>query len=156
MTSERWNGWKRHGGVTRERRRREWATGRRRGKKGRGGGRKKGGKRKRKQRVHLSPLDLPSVHGVYPLSRAAPREFNSIFNLPKPLYANSATDVEYFWTFSTLFCVPSARPLRPIPYSFFSGAASFHSGSSSERRHTFPPLLASFTNVASRIFGRRS
>lgn len=77
-------------------------------------GREKGGvveeEKKEKQRVHLSSLDFPG-RAVCILSRAAPREFNSIFNLPKPLYANSATDVEYFWTFST----PFLRAFRPPP-----------------------------------------
>lgn len=115
--------------------------------------RKKG--RKKKETTSTSFLSRLSGRTVCILSRAAPREFNSIFNLPKPLYANSATDVEYFWTFSILFCVPSVRR-RYVPPLFvlLHGTVSFHSSSSSERRHTFPPLLAFFTNVALRIFGR--
>lgn len=138
------------GGVTREWRRRERVT-RETWEK------KKGGRKRKKKKETTSTSFLSRLSGrtVCILSRAAPREFNSIFNLPKPLYANSATDVEYFWTFSTLFCVPSVRR-RYVPPLFvlLHGTASFHSSSSSERRHTFPSLLASFTNVASRIFGR--
>lgn len=132
------------------------------GKKGRGW-KEMGGRKKKRNNEYIFPLSTFRAYTVCILSRAAPREFNSIFNLPKPLYANSATDVEYFWTFSTFFCVPSVRrrrrrrPVTSHPlFVLLRGATSFHSASSSEGRHTFPPLLASFTNVASRIFGRRS
>lgn len=133
--------------------------------------------KKRRQRASTSFLSRLPGRTVCILSRAAPREFNSIFNLPKPLYANSSTDVEYFWTFSSRFRVPSVhrRHRRALlvyvslslclsllshfdrlflSHSFFS-AASFHSNPSSERRHTFLSLLASFTNVAKRVFGGR-
>lgn len=84
-------------------------------------------------RAHLSSLDLPSRYTVCIRYRSTvPREFNSIFNLPKPLYANSATDVEYFWTFSSLFRVPFVSPSGLLPsvgtslfYSYFSVAPSF-------------------------------
>lgn len=77
---------------------------------------RKGEKKKRKGvNEYIFPLSTSRARTVCILSRAAPREFNSIFNLPKPLYANSATDVEYFWTFSSRFCVPSAPAATPTP-----------------------------------------
>jgi len=109
-------------------------------------------RRRKKETTSTSFLSRLPGHTVCILSGAVPREFNSIFNLPKPLYANSATDVEYFWTFSTLFCVPSVCRCYVPPLFVLRSVASFHLGSSSERRHTFPPLLTPFTNVASRIF----
>lgn len=118
------------------------------------------GKKKEKKTTSTSFLSRLSGRTVCILSRAAPREFNSIFNLPKPLYANFATDVEYFWTFSSLLCVLSAPllslpPSRYVSLSFLLlyGIASFHSSSSSEKKHTFPSLLASFTNVATWVSG---
>lgn len=167
------------GTVTKKRRRRERAS-------ERASKRARWEEKEKKRQRSTSFLSRLPGRTVCILSRAAPREFNSIFNLPKPLYANSATDVEYFWTFSSRFCVPSAprSPLPlpstsalstslflshtlsfPLPLSLFlflcilfvllCGAASFYSNPSSERRHTFPSLLAPFTNVAKRVFGRR-
>lgn len=77
------------------------------------GGKKEG----KKETTSTSFLSRLSRRTVCILSRAAPREFNSIFNLPKPLYANFATNVEYFWTFSSLFCVLSALFPPPSPPS---------------------------------------
>ena len=52
-------------------------------------------RRKKKQKnEYIFPLNFSGVPCVS--SRAAPREFNSIFNLPKPPYANSV--LEYLWT----------------------------------------------------------
>lgn len=55
------------------------------------------GKKKKQKNEYIFPLNFSGVPCVS--SRAAPREFNSIFNLPKPPYANSV--LEYLWT--TLF-----------------------------------------------------
>lgn len=109
---------------------------------------------KKKQRVHLSSLDFPGVRCVSSLEQ---RPGNLI---PFSIYLNPFTQTPLptsstfglFLPFSA--CLPSAA-VTSHPYSFFSMARlPSHSSSSSERRHTFPPLLASFTNVASRIFGR--
>lgn len=137
-----------------------------------GGKKRKGEEEKKKQRVHLSSLDFPGrTVCTFFLSRAREQRPGNL--IPFSIYLNPFTQTPLptsstfglFLPFSA--CLPSAAvtspSFSPSPpsssqrYSFFSMAratASFHPSSSSERRHTFPPLLASFTNVALRIFGR--
>lgn len=123
------------------------------GRRERGGGAKKE-EEKKKQRVHLSSLDFPGVRCVSSLEQ---RPGNLI---PFSIYLNPFTQTPLptsstfglFLPFSA--CLPSAAVTSHPLFVLLHGTASFHSSSSSERRHTFPPLLASFTNVASRIFGR--
>lgn len=113
-------------------------------------------KKKKKQRVHLSSLDFP---GVLCVSSLEQRPGNLI---PFSIYLNPFTQTPLptsstfglFLPFSA--CLPSVRHryVPPLFVLLLHGTVSFHSSSSSERRHTFPPLLACFTNVASRIFGK--
>lgn len=105
------------GAVTKRRRRRERAN-------ERASKRARWEEKEKKRQRSTSFLSRLPGRTVCILSRAAPREFNSIFNLPKPLYANSATDVEYFWTFSSRFCVPSASR-SPLPLPTISGTSLF-------------------------------
>lgn len=125
-----------------------------------GGGKKRWGKGERKRRREketTSTSFLSRLPGVRCVSSLEQRPGNLI---PFSIYLNPFTQTPLptsstfglFLPFSA--CLPSAA-VTSHPYSFFSMARLLsHSSSSSERRHTFPPLLASFTNVASRIFGR--
>lgn len=105
--------------------------------------------KKKKETTSTSFLSRLSGRTVCILSRAAPREFNSIFNLPKPLYANSATDVEYSLSSLSLSfglflsCVPFVPAHLSLIRSSTVAQLPTYSSSLSERRHTFPPLLAS-------------
>ena len=93
--------------------------------------REKEKERKKKQKnEYIFPLNFSGVPCVS--SRAAPREFNSIFNLPKPPYANSV--LEYLWT--TLFSLLVAA----FPYlTSLSASTAFISS-----RFLESPLRADF------------
>lgn len=69
-------------------------------------------KREEKRKKTTSTFFLSTSWGVPCVSsRAAPREFNSIFNLPKPPYANSAARVlEYLWTSSLFYSLSRPSP----------------------------------------------
>jgi len=126
-------------------------------RRGKGGEEKKGG---RTQQEHVFPLSTCRVYPCVSAAGAAPREFNSIFNLPKPLYANSGYRRRVFLDFFLPFPHASRLTLPPLPLppppgshpsarpSFIRTSpwhrASRHSSSPSESGHAFSPLLAAF------------
>lgn len=94
------------------------------------------GKKKKQKNEYIFPLNFSGVPCVS--SRAAPREFNSIFNLPKPPYANSV--LEYLWT--TLFSLLVAA----FPYlTSLSASTAFISS-----RFLESPLRADFLPIRDR------
>lgn len=114
----------------------------------------KEGGRKKRNNEYIFPLSTFRMYRVYPLFQQRPGNL-----IPFSIYLNPFTQTPLptsstfglFLSFSA--CLPSAAVTSQPLFVSLHGAASFHSSSPSERRHTFPPLLASFTNVASRIFG---
>lgn len=117
-------------------------------------GERVGREKKKGNNEYIFPLSTFRTCRVYPLFQQRPENL-----IPFSIYLNPFTQTPLptsstfglFLSFSA--CLPSAA-VTSHPYSFLSMARlPFHSSSPSERRHTFPPLLASFTNVASRIFG---
>jgi len=129
-----------------------------------GGEKKKGGGT---QQERVFPLSTCRVYPCVSAAGAAPREFNSIFNLPKPLYANSGyrrrVFLDFFLPFPrasrltlSLSSSPGSHPsARPLLFVLLRGTDEFSSirarraKAGTRFRHFLPP----FTNVASRIFG---
>lgn len=141
-----------HGRVTRKRTRRKSAATERKWEK-----EKKRRKKKRtKQHKYIFPLSTFRV--VCIRSRAAPGEFNSIFNLPKPLYANSALPTSstsrLFLPFSA--CLPShprrysASLIRSSPWHSFLSIRVRRAKGGTRFRH-FLPLLRMLHRASLRV-----
>lgn len=158
MTSDRWKDSRgRGGGNTRK--------GKERAREAREG---ESGKKKKEEKKRRSKKRERNNTSTSFLSRLSGPCVSSLELLPGNLipfsiYLNPFTQTpRYQRRVLPDFFSPFLRAFRPAPRARYTGGMPllfvslrgaqlpFHSSSPSERRHTFPPLLVSFTNVASR------